>query len=80
MTTTDGRMQSTRIVTTKKPLSEAVADYKTYFTNLGWTATSTGNVSTVQMRKNNDALMIIGTTDAPTEINTIEVTITEAAK
>lgn len=82
-TTTDGRKQSTMVITTKKTLAQAVKVYQEYFVAQGWeeidTPAEEGSV-TAMFRKKDDALFILAKTDPTTKQNTIELTLTEAGK
>jgi hypothetical protein len=61
-TTNDGRVQSTRVMTTNKSLAVAVETYSDFFAGLGWKAI-TGNSdgsTTILMLKGDDSLLIVG--------------------
>ncbi len=83
-TGSDGRFQSTRQVTTKKTLDQAVKIYTDFFGKLGYTLqpTESRNDSVVLafMRKGDDTLMIVGRTNEATKQKTVEVTLTQAVK
>lgn len=80
--TTDGRIQSTRVVTTSDSLVAGVKIYSDFFVNLGWTEIDTespvaGRVNALFRRKD-DTLLVVAYSDA-TKQNKIELTLTESA-
>lgn len=82
--TTDGRIQSTRVVTTKKPLDQAVKVYEDFFVKDGWkkipdTSATTG-VMTAIFRKGDNLLLIKAKTTPELNQSTIELSLTEAKK
>lgn len=79
--TTDGRTQSTRIVSTKRAIPETVSIYKNYFANLGWVQVgSTASSSVVQMIKNDDVLQIVGEAQEGVTQKTVQITLTQAGQ
>lgn len=83
-TASDGRIQSTRVITTSKPLADAVSSYQKFFEDDMWLSVSTTkpdtNTITIVMRKNDSILLIVGKNDASTLERTVELTLTEPAQ
>lgn len=76
-TTNDGRVQSTRIVTTTKTVAEAIEVYSDFFATLGWVEMPANGASatTVLMLKGDDTLLISAKENSPTE-RSISLTLT----
>lgn len=82
-TTTDGRLQSTIILTTSKTLAQAVELYVDYFKAKGWIqpidSTVTQNNITAVLRNKDNALQVVAKTD-DAGTKTVELTLTEVNK
>lgn len=83
-TTTDGRVQSTRVTTTARTLAQAVSTYENFFSNLGWDAvpsqTDDEHTVTQLMKNGDDTLLIVATDLNPENKKTISLTLTQAVK
>ncbi len=83
-TTSDGRLQSTRSLTTNKTLEQAAQSYADYFIDLGWTEVESqnpdSNTSNSLLRRKDNILLIVARNNPATKEKTVEVTLTEAAK
>lgn len=80
--TEDGRVQSTKVLSTKNSLTEAVQIYSSYFASKGWAeipsdSSNEENISVV-LRKNDDLLLIKGKTNSDNTLTTVEVSLTQA--
>lgn len=74
-TTTDGRVQSSRTVTTSRTLEQATKVYVDFFTKQGWKVVSSqGNLT--MMLKGDDSLLIEAKAGA--DENTISLNLTQA--
>jgi hypothetical protein len=81
-TANDGRLQSTRVMTTKKTLAQAVKIYSDFYSKLGWDIVPTTNPddNTVEalLRKGNDTALIVAKNNG--DQKTVEITLTQAPK
>lgn len=81
----DGRLQSTRQITSKKEPRAALDTYVDFFTKIGYeggyseSASTAGGQQIAQMKKGNDLLMIVATPDGANQ-NKIELTLTQQGK
>lgn len=78
-TTTDGRIQSTRVSTTNVALEKAKNDYREFFISLGWTDIPTNvgdtNTATALLRQQDDVVTIVARNNVATKERTVEITV-----
>lgn len=84
-TSSDGRKQSTIVVTTDKALAAAVSDYVKFFESQDWVEIdsafkSTTNEVTAVMKKLDDRVMIVAQNNTETKQKTVEITLVQAVK
>lgn len=83
-TTTDGRVQSTRELTTNLALAAGVKQYADFFVAQGWTEVPVENQTegtvTALLRKKSDVVLITGRENATTKQKTVEITLTAASR
>lgn len=83
-TTNDGRVQSTRTVTTGRTLAQATSVYVNFFSGLGWTEvpgqTSDQNTITTLMMDGTDSLLIIASDNNSDKQKTISLTLTKSVE
>ena len=80
-TASDGRKQSTRVITTNQNLAVAMGVYKDFFTSKDWVSKSSTNatpgVQTIALEKGRQNVLIVARANTDTNQNTIEITLTE---
>jgi hypothetical protein len=80
--TTDGRVQSTRVLTTKQTLEQVRNVYREFFKANGWAEvsvqTTDANTYTASLRKKDDVVMIVARNNTATKERTVEISLTQA--